>query len=105
MDSWFFPFPFPRYVDSAIRGSGRDEEPSGAKCPPPDSGSFSDAESGENYASLSSQFAAAVGNQAIAHGVHYPVNKPVQPVAKLLRAWLPPLIIKTRLNIPPYAFL
>ena len=29
MDSWFF-LSFPRYVDSAIRGSGRGEEPSGA---------------------------------------------------------------------------
>ena len=24
-------FPFPRYIDSAVRGSGRGEEPSGGK--------------------------------------------------------------------------
>jgi len=28
VDSWFF-LSFPRYIDSVIRGSGRDEEPAG----------------------------------------------------------------------------
>ena len=35
MDSWFF-LPFPRRIDSAIRRSGKGEEPSG-ESPPPDS--------------------------------------------------------------------
>ena len=44
-------------------GSGRGEEPSGGKCPPPDSNPFNDAESAENRASLSRQFAAAVNRR------------------------------------------
>src|SRR5262245_10417172 len=60
MDSWFFlPFVSPApVVHSSSCGSGRDEEPSGDKSPPPDSDPFSDAESGENNGCQSSQFAA-----------------------------------------------
>ena len=45
-----YSFVFPRYVDSAIRGSGGAKNLAG-KCPPPDSDPFNDAEFGENYAS------------------------------------------------------
>jgi hypothetical protein len=48
----------PRYVDSAIRGSGRGEEPGGAKGLRLIQIRFSDAEFGKNLANLSNQFAA-----------------------------------------------
>src|SRR5439155_8477503 len=47
-------FLFPRYVDSAIRGSRRAKNLAG-KCPAPDSDAFSDSELGKNPVSVSSQ--------------------------------------------------
>jgi hypothetical protein len=40
----FFPFPPRCCVVSAIRGSGRGEEPSGGECPPSDSDPLNDVE-------------------------------------------------------------
>ena len=57
------PFFFPAAVRSGIAGSGRGEEPSGAKGPPPDSDPFSDVESGENLVSLSRQFPATTNRR------------------------------------------
>ena len=52
----------PPPVDSANRGSGRGEEPSGGN-PPPDSNPFSNAEFGKNLARLSRQFAAGTNRR------------------------------------------
>jgi hypothetical protein len=56
MDSWSF-LSFPRQVDFCGCGSGRGEEPGGAKGPAPDSDPFTNVDHGKNQASLSIQFA------------------------------------------------
>jgi hypothetical protein len=51
---------FRRSVDLGISGSGKDEEPSGKKCPPPDSDPFGNPDFRRNFVrlSMSDQFAA-----------------------------------------------
>jgi hypothetical protein len=60
MDSWFF-LPFPAVLDLWNRGSGRGEEPGGAKGFCLIQIRFRDAEFGKHLANLSNQLAGSAG--------------------------------------------